>query len=212
MSTAPRSTPFRGLYAIIDLGACGVRDPLEVAEQVCAAGAQVVQLRAKRASGAEMLRVARRLAPVAKAWERTFIVNDRVDVALLADADGVHLGQDDLPVAAARRLLGPKRLIGLSTHHLAQVAAAQESGADYLGFGPVFATRTKDLPDPVVGLAGLAGATAASRLPVVAIGGITVERAASVRDAGAAAAAVISDLLEPPGPRERARAFLEAWG
>jgi thiamine-phosphate pyrophosphorylase len=119
-----------------------------------------------------------------------FIVNDRLDVALAAGADGVHLGQDDLPLAAARRVAPAGFVIGVSTHNLAQARAAVAGGADYLGFGPCFATATKENPDPVVGLDALAEVC---RLPapVVAIGGITLDTVGAVARAGAAAAAII---------------------
>jgi len=120
-------------------------------------------------------------------------VNDDLEVALAAGADAVHLGQDDMPLAEARRLAGPALRIGVSTHNLEQVAHAVAGGADYLGFGPVFPTGSKANPDPVVGLAGLAAAVAAAApVPVVAIGGITPERAAAVAAAGARAACAIS--------------------
>jgi thiamine-phosphate pyrophosphorylase len=171
----------------------------------------VIQLRAKSAPAARVLGLAREIRRRTRDHGVVFLVNDRVDIALLAEADGVHLGQDDLPVQEARRLLPPGSLIGLSTHSEAELRAALTSGADYLGFGPVFATSTKERPAPVRGLADLAAAARFSPLPVVAIGGITVGRAASVRAAGAAAMAVISDLLSAPDISERARAFCEAW-
>src|SRR5262249_19903474 len=137
------------------------------------------------------------------------IVNDRLDVALLVGADGVHLGQDDLALEDARRI-GRGLIIGVSTHNLEQVRAS--AGADYLGFGPVFATATKERPGPVRGLDGRAAAArAAAPVPVVAIGGIIVERAADVAATGAAAAAVIAAVNGAPDPTAAARAIASAF-
>jgi thiamine-phosphate pyrophosphorylase len=144
-----------------------------------------------------------------------FVVNDRVDVALLVQADAVHLGQDDLELADARRIadgLGRKLLVGVSTHDLAQASAAARAGADYLGFGPVFATTTKENPDPVRGLAALAEAVrAAAPVPVVAIGGVTMANAALVARAGAAAACAIGAVNSAADPEAAARAIAAAF-
>jgi len=129
-------------------------------------------------------------------------------VALALNADGVHLGQDDLPVGLARRALGPGKWIGYSTHDLAQVREADESSADYIAFGPIFPTGSKGNPDPVVGLAGLAEARKATRKPLVAIGGITVGNARAVMEVGADSVAVIGGLLKTPDLASRVREFL----
>jgi thiamine-phosphate pyrophosphorylase len=208
-----RSIPAPGLYAIVDvstLRARGIEDVLGLAAALTRGGASIVQLRAKTPGADEFLALARAMAPVVRDAGASFVVNDRVDVAALAGADGVHLGQDDLPVAEARRILGERALIGLSTHDLAQLRAAQTSGADYVGFGPVFATRSKETRDAVQGIEGLSAAVRASRLPVAAIGGIRLEAASSVRDSGARWAAVISDLLADRDAEKRARAFVVA--
>lgn len=207
--------PASGLYAILDLDAlarAGLFDVGAAARALCEGRPRVLQLRAKNAGASTFAAAARDVGAAARAHGVCFIVNDRVDVAALVGADGVHLGQDDLPVEVARAQLGPCALIGLSTHDLAQVARAQDSGADYLGFGPVFATATKQNPDPVVGLHGLAQACAASQLPVAAIGGVRLRDVARLRDAGARWAAVVSELLVDGTLAERARAFERAWG
>ena len=209
-----RALPEAGLYALLDLevlAARGAEDLCEVAEALVAGGARVLQLRAKNVSTATFVEAARGVAAVTRARGVSFIVNDRVDVARLVEADGVHLGQDDLSVEAARAQLGPKALIGLSTHTQQQWVLAQGSGADYLGLGPVFATSTKANADPVVGVAALAAACAASRLPVAAIGGVRLADVAALRAAGAHWSAVVSDLYAHGDLAARARAFCEAW-
>jgi thiamine-phosphate pyrophosphorylase len=179
----------RGLYGMVDLGP-GSSAPGRLARALLDGGARVLQLRMKDASAADMLAVVDELRPLCKQREATFIVNDRLDVAMAGGADGVHLGQDDLPLDAARRL-APGMIIGVSTHDEAQARRAIAGGADYIGFGPCFPTRTKINPDPVVGLTRLA---AVCRLgaPVVAIGGIALDHLADVVHAGATAAALIS--------------------
>jgi thiamine-phosphate pyrophosphorylase len=151
-----------------------------------------------------MLRAARRLLPLCREERVPFCVNDRLDVALAAGADVVHLGQDDLPLADALRLrteLGrPDLVVGFSTHNPEQALAAAAGGADYIGFGPVFATRSKLNPDPVVGVEGLAAVCRSVSVPVVAIGGIGLHHAAEVAAAGASAVAVISAITSASDP------------
>jgi thiamine-phosphate pyrophosphorylase len=185
-----------GFYAVLD------RDDPALARALVGE-ARVLQLRIKPAGGApDAGELARRICDDAGA---ALIINDRIDVALAADADGVHLGQTDLPLAEARRI-APDLWIGVSTHNLAQVQAACEAGADYLGFGPVFATTTKANPDPVAGLAGLRAAVAAAGgRPVVAIGGITAAAAGDVYRTGAHAICAISAVNAARDPRAAAR-------
>lgn len=153
---------------------------------------------------------AQSLSACVRRGKGVFIVNDRTDVARAADADGVHLGQEDLPVELARQILGPDKRIGYSTHLLAQVAEVDQSSADYIAFGPIFPTASKARPDPVVGLAGLKEARQATRKPLVAIGGITVQNARQVIEAGADSVAVIRDLLQAPDLAKRAEEFMNA--
>jgi thiamine-phosphate pyrophosphorylase len=138
-----------------------------------------------------------------------FLVNDRADVASLAGASGVHVGQEDLDVAAARCLVGPDMLVGVSTHNLEQIERAAASSADYIAVGPVFGTSTKTNPDPAVGLDLVRRARAASDKPLVAIGGITLDLAASVIEAGADSVAVISGILAANDPYQRTREYLK---
>jgi thiamine-phosphate pyrophosphorylase len=163
------------------------------------AGARWIQLRWKGASARELCAAATSVREALGAAPVLFVVNDRTDVALLAGAHGVHLGQDDLPPAAARRILGDAAIIGLSTHTLAQVEASREEPIDYIGFGPIFATASKRDTSPVVGLALLTEAAARSRVPVVAIGGIDVARTPEALKAGAHAVAMIGEVCGPDG-------------
>lgn len=175
-----------GFYAILD------RDDPNLADDLLSA-ATVLQLRCKEATRGDLLRIARWARRLTAERGALLVVNDDLEVALEAGADAVHLGQEDTPLADARRRAGSALLVGISTHTLDQVARAVAGGADYLGFGPVFPTGSKANPDPVVGTGGLAAAVrAAAPVPVVAIGGITPERAAAVAAAGATAACAIS--------------------
>lgn len=198
----------RGFYGIVD----GVHDPesaISLARKLMLGGASAVQVRMKHAPLREVASVCRAVRGVVRGVP--FIVNDRVDVALLVGADGVHLGQDDLPLADARRL-APDLLVGVSTHDLAQALAAAAEKPDYLGFGPVFATGTKEDPDPVQGVLALAEVVrAVAPIPVVAIGGVTVASAAELAAAGAAGAAAIGAVNGAPDPTAAARAIANAF-
>jgi thiamine-phosphate pyrophosphorylase len=197
------------LYPIIDFSCFAARpDPImaivRYAEELIAAGATLIQLRDKSQpeQPRRFLSCARELRRVTLD-KATLIINDRVDICLAADADGVHLGQDDLSPESARRIFGQvkdgkARLIGFSTHNLAQVIAADALPIDYIAIGPVFATGSKANPDPVVGLEGVRQARGVTKKPLVAIGGITRQNCSQVKAAGADAVAVISDLLESP--------------
>ncbi len=206
-------TPPR-LYAILDTELTAARglDPAEVAAHWLEAGVRLIQLRAKSLAFGPMLALADALVGLASQAAATIIVNDRADVARLAGADGVHLGQGDLAVADARVVLGVRALVGRSTHSPAQVRGACREPVSYVAIGPAFATTTKPNPDPEVGLSGVTEAAAicsGADLAVVAIGGITLERAPEVLAAGATSVAVISDLLVGD-PGERAREWLDA--
>ncbi len=196
------------LCAIIDAAQIGQRSPAAVAEILLSAGVRLIQYREKRASSRELFQNSREIAVQVREPDTMFIVNDRADVARAVNADGVHVGQDDLPVELARRVLGPAKLIGYSTHLLAQVVEADRSSADYIAFGPIFPTQSKENPDPVVGPEGLSEARRRTRKPLVAIGGITVQNARAVIQAGADSVAVISDLLRASDPGARAKEFL----
>ena len=201
------------LYPILDadaLARSGV--PLAMAAYALRdAGVRWLQYRDKRASDADVVERMRELRAIFPAGEAMLLLNDRVHLCEAVGADGVHVGQEDLAAKRARRILGPERLLGVSTHNVKQLRAALKTGAaDYLAIGPVFATGSKDNPDPVVGLEGVKAARTLTRLPLVAIGGITSENGREVIEAGADSVAVISGLLPESGKRmaERVRDFL----
>ena len=196
------------LYAIVDAERIGSASPLAICRILLDAGARLIQYRNKTASSRDLFEACRQLRVSVREAGGIFIVNDRMDVALAVDADGVHLGQEDLPVELARRVLGKRKLIGTSTHSTEQVREADETSADYIAFGPIFQTQSKERPDPVVGLAGLREARKLTRRPLVAIGGITQENAPAVIAAGADSVAVIRDLVQAPDVAQRAREFL----
>jgi thiamine-phosphate pyrophosphorylase len=190
-----------GLYLILDPAVSGSRSLADIVQTALGAGVRLFQLRMKTVEAGRLYEMAAVLCPLVQKGGGVFIVNDRVDVAKAIGADGVHLGQEDLPLADAREILGPGRLIGISTHNLAQATEAEAGGVDYIGFGPIFPTATKENPDPVVGVAGLREVRAKVRTPIVAIGGITANNAGDVRAAGADCVAVVSAVLAAPDPR-----------
>ena len=187
------------LYPIVDVAALGERPVGSVVAALVAGGAKVVQFRAKGLPDRRFLELAAEALAAARAGGAALIVNDRADVALILGADGVHLGQDDLEPRAVRALLPPGDLLGVSTHNLEQLERAAGEPVDYLAIGPVFPTRSKAAPDPVVGLEMVRKARALAAGTLVAIGGITEENARSVVDAGADGVAVISALLGQAG-------------
>jgi thiamine-phosphate pyrophosphorylase len=204
--------PLSRLYAILDAEQLGGRRAEDVCGALLAGGVRLFQYRDKRGSSREIFEAVCRLIPMIRERGGLFIVNDRADVALVANADGVHLGQDDLPVDLGRRVLKPSQYLGYSTHNLEQLRQADASSADYLAYGPIFPTASKEAPDPTVGLDGLVRARQATSKPLVAIGGITVDNARQVIESGADSVAVISALLDAPDPGARAREFLSVLG
>jgi thiamine-phosphate pyrophosphorylase len=198
------------LYAIVDVScfALPLRTTAAIVDytkDLVDGGASFIQYRNKVGTTREMLSDARELRRVL-ATEVTLIMNDRADICIAAGYEGVHVGQDDLSPEGARTVIGPQRILGVSTHNLEQLAAADAGPADYIAYGPVFATSSKRNPEAVIGLDGLRAARAATRKPLVAIGGITRANAKSVVDAGADSVAVIADLLS--SPRKVAEEFL----
>jgi thiamine-phosphate pyrophosphorylase len=196
------------LYAIVDVDAGG-EEVVRRTEGLLRGGARLLQLRWKRPGVADFFATATECARLAQVYGARLMINDRVDVALACGADGVHLGQSDLPLAAARRLLGARRWIGVSTHDVEQARVAAAGGADYVGFGPIFATSTKRTGYSPRGLEGLRQVRAAVTLPIVAIGGIDFDNAAEVIAVGADAVAMISALAASPDAAGAARIALE---
>ena len=198
------------LYPVTDARLSGLPHAEQV-RRLAAGGAGFIQLREKHADPREFYRAAAEAAAVARSLGVLLVVNDRADIALACGARGLHLGQDDLDPAAARRVVGDAFLVGYSTHTVEQAIEAARLPVDYVAIGPVFQTGTKENPDPVVGLGGVRRVRAAldPRLPLVAIGGITLENAPSVLAAGADSVAVVSALLAAPDRvGQRTREFL----
>jgi thiamine-phosphate pyrophosphorylase len=183
------------LYPVVDAALLGERPVGPSVAALVAGGARIVQLRAKGLSDGRLLELAAEALAVTRGAGALLVVNDRPDVARILGADGVHLGQEDLAPHDVRALLAPGSIVGLSTHSLEQLARAEAEPVDYVAIGPVFPTRTKSHPDPVVGLEMVRRARERTRRPLVAIGGITSENARSVVEAGADGVAVISALL-----------------
>jgi thiamine-phosphate pyrophosphorylase len=195
------------LYAILDPDVIRDRSSEEALRALLDGGAAMIQLRAKSLSPRDFLELARRVRAETRARGCRLIVNDRADIALACDADGVHLGQDDLPLGAGRKIMG-SRIIGVSTHDIAQAREAERGGADYIGFGPMFGTTTKDTGYSARGIELLGEIRAAVRLPIVAIGGITEEKARLVWRAGADSVAIISDILQSADIATKTRRIL----
>ncbi|MFN3476319.1 MAG: thiamine phosphate synthase [Candidatus Methylomirabilales bacterium] len=196
------------LCVITDRKVSGGLSHREMAERALQGGASIIQLRDKEASPRALLPEAFALAQLCRQYGATFIVNDRLDLALASGADGVHLGQDDLPAQAARRLLQGK-LLGVSTHSVEQAVQAEEDGADYIGVGPIFPTATKETGYRPLGLEGLRKIREAVKIPVLAIGGIDFENAPLVIQAGADGVAVISAVV---GAHDITQAAHRLWG
>jgi thiamine-phosphate pyrophosphorylase len=208
------ATAISPLYAIVDVEVCASRGwpPRDLTRAFLSGGARWLQLRAKTLAGGALLDLAAALADDAAAAGATLIVNDRADIARLAGAPGVHVGQDDLAPADVRRILGPDAIVGLSTHTAAQIEAALRAPISYLAIGPTHLTATKVTGYEPLGLAGVKEASrqaGRAGLPLVAIGGITLETAPAVIAAGATSVAVITDLLTG-NPEERVRQYLSA--
>jgi thiamine-phosphate pyrophosphorylase len=200
-----------GLYAICDDVVRPDLTVLEKAQRLLEGGALVLQLRMKRSRPADAMAAARHVALLCHRMGALCLINDRVDYALLSRCDGVHLGDDDLPVAEARTLLGPERLIGATVRSEEMIRAAWQDGANYAGLGPIFPSSTKRVASSPIGVARLKEIASSSPLPVVAISGINLSNIGQVAAAGAHGAAVLSDLLQAEDIASRARALVEAF-
>jgi len=194
-------------YPILDVASLERRgvDVLEAARELVAAGVEIVQFRHKGEFDRDAFELAVEVGKIAQPASALYFINDRVDIALMLEADGVHVGQDDLPPSAVRNLSGDRLLVGYSTHNEAQLVAGGAEPVDYLALGPVFGTASKENPDPTVGLDELQRLAPKSRKPLVAIGGITRQNAQSVLEAGANSVAVISDWMNGDRPEALAQ-------
>lgn len=200
----------RGLYVIVDPAACRGRDPVAIARDALDGGARAVQWRDKLRDKGDQLADARAIAGLCRDAGAVFIVNDHADLAIAAGADGVHLGQHDLPIAVVRPIVGASMIIGVSTNNADEARAAEAAGADYVAIGAIFPTASKDVTRRA-SLDRIREVKAAIRVPVVAIGGISIDNIAGVVDAGADAAAVISAICAATSPRTAAAALVAAF-
>lgn len=201
-----KAQPDYSIYLVTDEGCLQGRALLDCVREALDGGVTLVQYRAKTASSAEMYAEALQLKALCDSFKVPLIINDRLDIAMTVGAAGVHLGQDDLPCAAARKILGEDYIIGVSAHNPAEAKAALQSGADYLGCGAVFGTATKaDVKK--LGTEGLEAICKAKELPVVGIGGVTADNYREVRAAGADGAAIVSGILAQPDIRATVRAI-----
>ncbi len=201
-----KAQPDYSIYLVTDDGCLQGRELLDCVREALEGGVTLVQYRAKTASSAEMYAEALQLKALCDSFKVPLIINDRLDIAMAVGAAGVHLGQDDLPCAAARKILGEDYIIGVSAHNPAEAKAALQSGADYLGCGAVFGTATKaDVQK--LGTDGLAAICKAKGLPVVGIGGVTADNYREVRAAGADGAAIVSGILAQPDIRATVEAI-----
>jgi thiamine-phosphate pyrophosphorylase len=203
------AVPLKGLYIVLDSSCTQRRPLLQTLHEAAEAGARLFQYRNKSGSMLQAYEEGLTLRRAAAERGALFIVNDRCDLALALEADGVHLGQADLPLAEARAIMGSHHLIGISTHRPEQVEELCGTDADYVAFGPIFRTSSKPDHEPIVGLEGLRRVRPLTRLPLFAIGGITPENVSSVITAGADGVAVISAILDAPDVGTTVRALMK---
>lgn len=196
------------LYVIIDRDIIKNRDILRITKDILRGGADIIQLRDKSSPDGNFLRYAKAIKKITKKYKCLFIVNDKVDIAYLVDADGVHLGQNDIPIEEARKILGTK-IIGVSTHNLKEAKKAVKKGADYIGIGPVFTSKTKKGLSPI-GLSTLRRVSKTINIPFFAIGGISLTNIAKVKRAGGDRVAVISSVLKTKNVCQSVRKLKEA--
>lgn len=199
------------LCLVADIGAAGKRDIVAIIHEAADAGATLIQLRGKNCETRKFLDLALQTSGILKPKGIPLIINDRADVALACGAEGLHLGQQDLPLVHARKILGEDRLIGISVNTLEQAKAAESGGADYLGVGPVYFTSSKDKLPTILGLKGLRTFREKVQIPILAIGGITAENAGDVISSGADGIAVISAIMDANNIIEATQTLLKKW-
>ena len=199
------------LYVILDAALLTVPET-DCAQELATAGVRLLQYRNKRASARELFETSKKLLLLLSPLGVSLVVNDRPDVAAVAGANGVHVGQEDLGVEEVRRVVGAEKLVGVSTHNLEQFERAAASSVDYIAVGPIFTTGTKSNLDPVVGTQFIREVRPLTDKPIIAIGGITLQRAPEIIESGADSVAVISDILRAPEPAARARQYIDLLG
>ena len=197
------------LYVLVDKKLLGERKVKDVVKQLIRAGVQMIQYRDKYSDDSEFLKEATKIKKILRKPNVLYIINDRVDIALLIDADGVHVGQSDLPVAVARKFLGKNKIIGTSAENIKQARTAQKQGADYVGLGPIFYTTTKEKIPPPVGLDLIRQAKKELKIPFFPIGGINLDNLGSVINAGAKGVAVASAIVCSPDIAKTSKQFLK---
>jgi thiamine-phosphate pyrophosphorylase len=207
---SPRTVADLSLYLVADVEFAAGRDLAYLAGEAVLGGVTIVQLRAKGLETREFLELANRMAAALKRRSVSLIINDRIDIALACGAEGVHLGQDDMPLDKARQLLGKSKIIGVSVNTLKEAQEAERQGADYVGLGPIYATTTKDTDLPALGPEGIRRMRPKIGIPIIAIGGINVDNATNVMRAGAAGIAVVSAILDAPDARKAAAELKKA--
>jgi thiamine-phosphate pyrophosphorylase len=207
---SPRTVADLSLYLVADVEFAAGRDLAYLAGEAVLGGVTIVQLRAKGLETREFLELANRMAAALKRRSVSLIINDRIDIALACGAEGVHLGQDDMPLDKARQLLGKSKIIGVSVNTLKEAQEAERQGADYVGLGPIYATTTKDTDLPALGPEGIRRMRQKIGIPIIAIGGINVDNATNVMRAGAAGIAVVSAILDAPDARKAAAELKKA--
>ncbi len=200
-----------GLYLVTDRNILGQRDFYQAVEAALSGGVTLVQLREKETPGCDFYQTAAALKKLTARYNVPLLINDRLDIALAVDADGVHIGQQDLPLPVARKLLGPQKIIGYSVSNLAEALYGEKHGADYLGAGPVYTTTTKEVSIQPLGVEGLRAIKQAVSVPVVGIGGINQENVCEVKKSGADGIAVVSAILGSSDPKKASRELYRAW-
>lgn len=200
------------IYLVAQTNVCTPERLLKVVEDALRGGVTLVQLREKNAETGAFVATAQALSGLLKRYNTPLIINDRIDVALACDAAGVHLGQNDMPLGLARKILGFNKIIGISASNVQEAITAEQGGADYIGAGAVYATPTKTDAGTPLGLTGLKAITRAVKIPVVAIGGINVNNAALVRQQGASGVAVVSAVMAAVNPNAAALELKQAFG
>ncbi len=199
------------LYLVTDRGMLGGKNLYKAVEEAVRGGVTLLQLREKDAGSGEFYNIAVEMKKLAGLFRTPLIINDRLDIALAVDADGLHIGQEDLPLEVARKLLGPGKILGYSVSNQAEAVYGEENGADYLGAGPVYHTGSKEVAIEPIGPAGLKRIKESVSIPVVGIGGIGIDNIGEVKESGIAGISVISAILARPDIEEAARELKSAW-